>query len=575
MAAVSPASAPTLEKLLVRHIMTDSLVTLREHHSLPLASALMFERGIAHLPILSGEGVLLGLVSQRDVLAAELSYARAMLLADDEREEIDMLVPLGQIVKREVATLSAEMSVRMAAQHLLEHRQGCAPVLDDKRAVIGVVAEDDILSLCLQRLQGHSLSVADLMTRELVTASRDTSVPDALALMSSHDIHHLPVADSKGALLGVVSHRDLQIFERSMVGKLGAIRTLNEFLGRDIWTTTLRAKARDAAQTLRDNRFGCLPVVEDGHLLGIVTQSDLLKAIVELDSEQTRRVPSDVPSNYYVSAPLRWLSPEATLAEALDSFEHFSVSTLLVMHEELTLGILSRSDVLRAMQSSAKSSGKSSGAGARGVLEQRVTEHMSTDLVSVPADQSVGETAALLVSKQIHHVLIVEDDRVVGILGTTDILLAVRDHRLENPLREFMSQLIFTIDVHESLGAALRYLQRAGLTGLIVQDGELPVGVFGQREALRARDQSSDLHIEDLMSPAFLCLSSQTPAFRAAQQAAALGVQQIAVQEDGKTVGLVTTTDFARILARQAPPSYGRASDTDTHQIGATRSKPA
>lgn len=117
------------------------------------------------------------------------------------------------------------------------------------------------------------------MTREVVTVTPTATVADALELIRNHNIRHLPVLDA-GRVVGVATDRDLRLALEP--GSTPADATVQ-----DIMTTSPVAVSPDtpiesAAALLSEHRIGCLPVLEDDELVGILTRSDLLRAFVEL-----------------------------------------------------------------------------------------------------------------------------------------------------------------------------------------------------------------------------------------------------------------------------------------------------
>ena len=108
----------------------------------------------------------------------------------------------------EVATIGRDATLQQAAADLSERRIGALVVLDGDR-LVGIVSERDLVQ-CLAR---HSADVVgqdveSAMTSEVVTATPDTPVLAALAVMTSRRIRHLPVTDGE-SLLGIVSIGDL------------------------------------------------------------------------------------------------------------------------------------------------------------------------------------------------------------------------------------------------------------------------------------------------------------------------------------------------------------------------------
>lgn len=124
------------------------------------------------------------------------------------------------------------------------------------------------------------------MTREVVTVAPDATVADALETMRSNNIRHVPVLD-RGRLVGVVTDRDLRLALDADGG--GARDTaVAEVMSAPPVTAGPDTPIETAAEILAGRRLGCLPIVDDGELVGILTESDLLRAFVELMAGRER-----------------------------------------------------------------------------------------------------------------------------------------------------------------------------------------------------------------------------------------------------------------------------------------------
>jgi acetoin utilization protein AcuB len=129
------------------------------------------------------------------------------------------------------------------------------------------------------------LLVRDSMSREIVTLAPDETVGTALALCRERRIRHLPVL-SERRLVGIVSDRDLRSATPAL-GEPERAAALQQVLVEDVMADDVISALPDdpieqAANTMRERRIGCLPVVEDGELVGIITASDVMKALVYL-----------------------------------------------------------------------------------------------------------------------------------------------------------------------------------------------------------------------------------------------------------------------------------------------------
>ena len=129
------------------------------------------------------------------------------------------------------------------------------------------------------------LLVKDSMTREVVTLSPQDTAKAALALCRERRIRHLPVLEV-GKLVGIASDRDLRSSTPAL-GDPARAAALAEILVRDVMAREVVTAVSDdpieqAANTMRERRIGCLPVVEGSELVGIITASDVMDALVYL-----------------------------------------------------------------------------------------------------------------------------------------------------------------------------------------------------------------------------------------------------------------------------------------------------
>jgi acetoin utilization protein AcuB len=132
--------------------------------------------------------------------------------------------------------------------------------------------------------------VKDRMSREMVTISPATTILDAMALMESKKIRRLPVMD-KGRMVGIVTLLDLvraapsaalslSIWELNyyMIAKL----PVRDVMAKDVKTVSPDVPIDEAAILMREHHIGGLPVVKDGQLIGLITETDIFTAFLEM-----------------------------------------------------------------------------------------------------------------------------------------------------------------------------------------------------------------------------------------------------------------------------------------------------
>jgi CBS domain-containing membrane protein len=118
------------------------------------------------------------------------------------------------------------------------------------------------------------MQVRHIMSTDLETVQRDDSYRDADVLMRLRRIRHLPVVDDEQHLVGLVTHRDL-------LSARGQPLTVDQIMTKDVAACPPNMRVLDAARLILDNKFGCLPVVDNDRLVGIVTEADFVRWAVE------------------------------------------------------------------------------------------------------------------------------------------------------------------------------------------------------------------------------------------------------------------------------------------------------
>lgn len=135
------------------------------------------------------------------------------------------------------------------------------------------------------------MKVNELMTSvNLITARPDTAILDARSLMLKERIRHLLVTDADGLLVGIVTDRDIRLNLPSQATSLSVWEinhlltklTVGEVMTRAVITMGPEVDARDAAVLMLDHSIGALPVTDRGQLVGIITETDIMRGFVWL-----------------------------------------------------------------------------------------------------------------------------------------------------------------------------------------------------------------------------------------------------------------------------------------------------
>jgi CBS domain-containing protein len=133
------------------------------------------------------------------------------------------------------------------------------------------------------------MHVKDLMSQQVLTIGTSDSCLDAAARMHQARVRHLPVVNQEGMLVGIVTDRDLRhhLFSPHVYKDLGAIPVhillkavpVAEIMSTEVITVALEDELMEAARLMREEKVGSLPVIEHGRVVGIITETDLLRQI--------------------------------------------------------------------------------------------------------------------------------------------------------------------------------------------------------------------------------------------------------------------------------------------------------
>ncbi len=132
--------------------------------------------------------------------------------------------------------------------------------------------------------------VSDWMTKKVFSVTADANIAEAIKLMREKKIKHLPVADHDKKVVGILSDRDIKEYTPSKVSTFD-IHELNyilfttkvkQIMIKKVFTASPRMPIEEAAMAMFDNNIGSLPVVENKKLVGIISDRDLFKVLVDI-----------------------------------------------------------------------------------------------------------------------------------------------------------------------------------------------------------------------------------------------------------------------------------------------------
>lgn len=155
-------------------------------------------------------------------------------------------------------------------------------------------------------LEEVAMKVRELMSRSVMTIDATDSCLEAVARMHRSGVRYLPVVDTMGELIGIVTDRDLRhhLFARHVLEEVGTIAVdellkavpVSEVMSSPVLSAEADDDVIEAAHVMREDKVGSLPVVDAGRVIGIVTELDVLRQICRMDSACPRDIAEIVVS---------------------------------------------------------------------------------------------------------------------------------------------------------------------------------------------------------------------------------------------------------------------------------------
>ena len=126
------------------------------------------------------------------------------------------------------------------------------------------------------------ITIADYMTKHLVTLKADSNVFDAIKTLLNHKITSAPVVDERGGLLGIFSEKDSMKVVLEQAYNQSASAKVSEYMSCDTITVDADASIVDLAERFQNSNVRAFPVYANQQLVGIISRTDVLRALVSI-----------------------------------------------------------------------------------------------------------------------------------------------------------------------------------------------------------------------------------------------------------------------------------------------------
>lgn len=268
--------------------------------------------------------------------------------------------------------------------------------------------------------------VQNWMSSPVITVTPDTRLTEARRLMDENKIRALPVMQ-EGVLVGIVTRRgllrldlsqlDLQAWQKTTF--LSEIRVKEVMSAKPI-TASPSSRIPKVARVMLENKITAVPVVSDERLVGILTNSDMMRFIIsECTSSKQKASVENVMTDEVVT-----IQEDTSLLEAHRLMGTMRIRSLPVFQDDQLVGLVTRTNLMSSdlPRVAARNNQELSFM----VLTQPVEKIMSRDLITIRSDASITDAARLMLDYKIHCLPVLNaENKLVGILTESDLFLLI------------------------------------------------------------------------------------------------------------------------------------------------------
>jgi len=264
----------------IKNLMSEDIITIDKDQNLSDALKLLRKHNVSRLPVTNNKE-LVGIISERDI-ADKLGSSKYESMPASR-------LHISSVMVKDVFTVPETMQLDEVARLMLENGIGSVPVMNDDK-MVGIVSKADFVTLAVG-IAFDKITVKEIMTKDLTVVLPTERLVHARRQMKEYHVGRLPVVDDE-KLAGMVTSKDLMrafIDFRKKVPEKYQKSQIKEVLVEDIMSSNPTFTSKDTtisevAKIMMETGYNGLPVVEGEKVVGIITQTDILRLIEKLES---------------------------------------------------------------------------------------------------------------------------------------------------------------------------------------------------------------------------------------------------------------------------------------------------
>jgi CBS domain-containing protein len=257
-------------------------VSITGRESVLNSALLMKNRNFRHLPVLASSGKIMGIVSAQDIIDTINLTLQSSISAEEVKTALE--IPVERVMTGHPIVVEPGDGLKEVIKKLSYHNVGALPVVDMLGVVEGIITLRDLVGLMGISSSPMNVPVSEIMSPNVITLTPGSSLADSVQLMSQRRVRRLPVVDDNGAVMGMLTNKDvlrhIAKIARGGSGPSGFERKVSEFMATGVINIGHDDDVRIAANQMTTFGVGGL-VIEDvpSHKIGLVTERDLIRTL--------------------------------------------------------------------------------------------------------------------------------------------------------------------------------------------------------------------------------------------------------------------------------------------------------
>jgi PAS domain S-box-containing protein len=244
------------------------------------------------------------------------------------------------VMSKDVITVGPKETVVSAAKTMSENNVSCAVVMDSS-SLTGILTEKDLLTMIAGKDKNFAkIKVAQIMSSPVDSIGPDLSVLDASEIMETKHIRRLPILEGE-QLVGIVTQTDLA---RALTS-YGMWKDVTEIMSSDVAMIQTKATVAEAVEIMKSRNISCIVALKGNKVQGIITERDILKGIIAL-----KKNPVHIEVEEVMSSPVIMIPASYSVFSARKVMDKLRVRRLVTIEEGRLCGIVTQTDIFRAVK---------------------------------------------------------------------------------------------------------------------------------------------------------------------------------------------------------------------------------